>query len=95
MSSPGSGLCVPACSPSSSTTTVLATELCGCSQTLCSPGQTCDMAASQCVLPCENPALLPANNMEAAGTGSHFLGRQEFQCKPGFYIKIKQVRYHT
>ena len=89
-SSPDSGLCVPACT-SSTTEVVLATSLCGCNLTVCSPGQTCDMLTSQCVLPCDNPALSPDNNIEPAGTNNHFIGRQEFTCKPGYYIKIKQV----
>ena len=86
------GLCIAACSPSTDTAPVLALALCGCSQTVCLPGQTCDMAASQCVLPCENPSLLPDNNLETAGSSTHLLGQQEFNCKPGYYMKIKQVK---
>ena len=94
MTSPDSGLCVPACQPSTSTTAVLALALCGCNQTLCSPGETCDLLSSSCVRPCENPSLLPPNSIETAGDSTHFLGQQEFECKPGYYMKIKQVRYY-
>ena len=91
LTSSGSGLCVPAC-PTSDITVLLAPALCGCNQTLCSPGQTCDITSSQCVTPCENPSLLPDNNLEPTGNSSHFLGQQQFDCKPGYYIKMKQVR---
>ena len=72
--------CISPCQVSS-TQVLLATEECGCNKTLCTLGETCDMASSQCYVPCDNPSLETTNNIQAIkDQETHLLGQHVFTC---------------
>lgn len=84
--------CISPC-PVSSSPVLLASTECGCNKTLCTVGETCDPASSQCFKPCDNPSLQTVNNLQTLKDQKiHLLGQHVFSCTALHYVKIKGVR---